>query len=244
MTWKRSIASSAVLLSSAFCAGAAAVLPVMSSEADDVRTAYETTYASVSSYGGIRAIRNAMIPKELWVSDAEAKAWSERRKAEWDALGYKEKGTIHPGHWFKRWVDRFWDSHREYFGLLPNGERGVQVEGLPAWLKTGSKMCVSNEAVVDQLIEDWKKVTAADRAAQDASNEALLRGEKPPETPKTVKPPTSVPKAPTPTSGVKGFVQNEVTKFKAGVDRGIKQVKAGAFSFCFFVCFLVLFLEI
>lgn len=78
-----------------------------------------------------------------------------------------------------------------------------------------------------ERIEDWKKVTAADRAAQDASNEALLRGEKPPETPKTVKPPTSVPKAPTPTSGVKGFVQNEVTKFKAGVDSGIKQVKAG-----------------
>lgn len=122
------------------------------------RTNYTTTYASISSYGGTQATTGSkLIPEALWVDAKEAKEWSERRKAEWDALGYEVKGTIHPGHAFSRWVKRYWNSHREFFGLLPNGQRGAEIEGMPKWLRSGSKMCVSNEEIVDRLIADWVK---------------------------------------------------------------------------------------
>ena len=111
-------------------------------------------YASVRDYG-VQAISGGGIPRELWIDAAEAKRLSEERQQAWKALGYEPRGTIHPGHSFSRWPELFWDSHREWFGLLPNGKRGVELEGYPSWMRKLSKMCVSNEEIVDRKISDW-----------------------------------------------------------------------------------------
>ena len=57
------------------------------------------------------------------------------------------------GHAFTKWRTRFLKTHPEYLNLhADTGERG--------WIGTSPesfvKLCFSNEAVVDQIIEDWK----------------------------------------------------------------------------------------
>lgn len=57
------------------------------------------------------------------------------------------------GHAFTKWNDKYYDTHPEYFALQKNGERGTAQKGSP--LSNGMKLCVSNEAVVDRIVEDY-----------------------------------------------------------------------------------------
>ena len=106
---------------------------------------------------GLKACVSGFVPKELRFGAEEAAALHAREQKEWKALGYVEKMPYHAGHSFTRWANSYWDSHREYFGLLPNGQRGLTYPGLPSWLPKLSKVCVANEAVIDAKIEEWKR---------------------------------------------------------------------------------------
>ena len=56
------------------------------------------------------------------------------------------------GHAFTKWQDRFIDTHPEYFAL--HGEKGKLKRRF--WDGAWSKLCISNPAVVDQIIADWQ----------------------------------------------------------------------------------------
>ena len=59
------------------------------------------------------------------------------------------------GHAFTKWNDLYYDTHPEYLALQANGERGTSKKGSP--LANGMKLCVSNEAVVDRIVENYVK---------------------------------------------------------------------------------------
>ena len=59
------------------------------------------------------------------------------------------------GHAFEHWNKRFYESHPEYLAMNEDGTRGT-----PEFEKRKStfvKLCVSNDAVVDQIVADWVK---------------------------------------------------------------------------------------
>ena len=53
------------------------------------------------------------------------------------------------GHAFTRWTDRFMATHPEYFAMQEDGCRSRK-------RSKRNELCLSNEAVVDQIIADWK----------------------------------------------------------------------------------------
>ena len=136
---------------------------------------YERTHGegyrqSVSQVPPIAYVSNSMegtadsktIPEGLRYTDDEARAIVKKRADERAALGYVSSRTerpYHSGHYFSRWrKGRVWDEHRDYFGLTPYGTRGVEMgDGFPSFVKYCSKVCVSNEGVVDQRIADWER---------------------------------------------------------------------------------------
>ena len=123
------------------------------------RTEFGTqTYAEVRGYTVRATDKDKSIPEGLRITAAEAEALNAKIKAEEAAIGYVPKsGTYSAGHWFGSWTKKYWDSHREYFGLCPNGERGVVVPGFPPWMKGLSKICVSNDETVKLRIAYWVK---------------------------------------------------------------------------------------
>ena len=56
-----------------------------------------------------------------------------------------------------KWAAMFRDSHPDYLGLTPYGTRGIMPEGWPKRFLHQSKLCVSNPAVEDQIISDWRR---------------------------------------------------------------------------------------
>ena len=127
---------------------------------EDVRTNFgPMTYAEIREYVVQPTVdKNKNIPEALWITQAEADALNAKIKADADAIGYNPKrGPAYAGHYFGSWTKRYWDCNREYFGLTPSGERGVVVPGFPPWMKSLSKMCVSNDEVVKLRIEKWIK---------------------------------------------------------------------------------------
>lgn len=109
---------------------------------------------------GMRATeKSSVLPEGLRHTKAQAAAISAKRKAEWAALGYVTNRPYHSGHYFSRWRKRsVYKQHPEYFGLTPYGTRGVEMgDVFPPFLRYCSKVCVSNEGVVDQRIADWRK---------------------------------------------------------------------------------------
>ena len=56
------------------------------------------------------------------------------------------------GHAFTKWQDRFIDTHPEYLAL--HGEKNKLTRRF--WDGAWSKLCISNPAVVDQIIADWQ----------------------------------------------------------------------------------------
>ena len=94
---------------------------------------------------------NKRVPEELRFSSSEVYrkrlehiVWTRRMR-----LGANE--IIRFGHAFTDYQDRFLKTHPEYLGMNQDGSRG-----LPDQLKNRVKLCVSNEAVVDQIISDWQ----------------------------------------------------------------------------------------
>ena len=141
-----------LLFVSAECGGAI-------SESETRTNFAEQTYAEIRGYT-VRSTPkdNKTIPEGLHISQEEADRLNAQIKAEEAAIGYVPKnGPYHPGHWFGNWTKKYWDSHREYFGLCPNGERGVVVPGFPPWMKGLSKICVSNDETVKLRIAYWVK---------------------------------------------------------------------------------------
>jgi hypothetical protein len=101
--------------------------------------------------------RNANVPKEFWFDKKKGEELCSEEIKEFKLLGYEERMPYRAGHSFTRWVKKFWDTHREYFGLLPNGQRGLTYKGLPSYVPNLSKVCVSNEAVIDEKIAEWER---------------------------------------------------------------------------------------
>ena len=62
--------------------------------------------------------------------------------------------AIRYAHAFTKWPDRFEKTHMDYFGVSPYGK-----PGFPAMRKY-AKLCLSNPAVIDQIIADWKTAGA------------------------------------------------------------------------------------
>ena len=54
------------------------------------------------------------------------------------------------GHAFTKWPDRFEKSHPDYFGVGPYGKPIIPPR------RGTAKLCLSNPAVIDQIIADWK----------------------------------------------------------------------------------------
>ena len=57
---------------------------------------------------------------------------------------------INYGHAFVKWPERFSKTHMDYFGVSPYGKPGIP--SMPKY----AKLCLSNPAVIDQIIADWK----------------------------------------------------------------------------------------
>ena len=62
--------------------------------------------------------------------------------------------AIRYAHAFVKWPDRFEKTHMDYFGVSPYGKPGI-----PSMRKY-AKLCLSNPAVIDQIIADWKTAGA------------------------------------------------------------------------------------
>ncbi len=58
------------------------------------------------------------------------------------------------GHAFGTWNAKYRDTHPEYLALQENGKRGTS-EGPTSRVSRHMKLCVSNEAVVDQIVSDY-----------------------------------------------------------------------------------------
>ena len=103
------------------------------------------------------ATKSSIVPEGLRYSAEEAKAITARLRRESEEAGYVERIPYHSGHYTSRLIRRFWDTRRDFFGLMPNGVRGVDLkgEGIKPYFRGLSKACVSNEDVVDQKIADW-----------------------------------------------------------------------------------------
>lgn len=74
--------------------------------------------------------------------------------------------TPNYGHAFTKWWDRFNKTHPEYFALTASGKREPVTDPRPREAKTADapftarermfvKLCVSNPAVVEQIVKDW-----------------------------------------------------------------------------------------
>ena len=62
--------------------------------------------------------------------------------------------AIRYAHAFVKWPDRFEKTRPDYFGVSPYGKPQI-----PSMRKY-AKLCLSNPAVIDQIIEDWQKAGA------------------------------------------------------------------------------------
>ncbi len=101
---------------------------------------------------------NASVPEGLGTTreiaarqHAEREQWRDRmREMSYDRFSY--------GHAFTSWQDRYLDTHPEYLGMDPKyGLKEKGYRGLPPRLAPRFKFCLSNPAVPDLIIDDWKK---------------------------------------------------------------------------------------
>ena len=104
-----------------------------------------------TGYWGLRY--NNFAPAELRLTAEESAAGEKENRIFRLRMRHGRSGEkISYGHAFVKWVDRFGKTHPEYFGLNPYGTRGV-----PEHQKKYAKLCLSNPAVIDQIVEDWVK---------------------------------------------------------------------------------------
>ena len=134
-----------------FAAIAAAVMSVCSfADADPLQM-------SVVRNGGPKKPSD-YVPEDVRLTAEEMKAIYAARAAEWASLGYKQ---TYPKDWKKRdfSVDgpKMRAAHPEFFGLTLSGERKVSLPDWPKWFEGLTKWCVSNDALVDAILDKWRK---------------------------------------------------------------------------------------
>ena len=86
--------------------------------------------------------------EEAWRMEQDFRIWALRMK-----LWVKGRDWSF-GHAFVNWNERYLNSHPEYLAMQENGERGTKDR---KWhTRHWMKLCVSNEATIDRILDDWK----------------------------------------------------------------------------------------
>ena len=75
--------------------------------------------------------------------EVEAEQWLQRHR-----MG--ERSTLRFGHAFGSWWDRYHEAHPDYFAVPPAGKKQ------PYPHSGRVKLCVSNPAVAEQILEEWR----------------------------------------------------------------------------------------
>ena len=88
-------------------------------------------------------------PEQIMSDERDIARWKLRQK-----MFEREKMPF--GHAFLGWNDKYRDTHPEYLAMQKNGERGTAKKGSRE--AEFMKLCVSNEDVVDALVEKYIKV--------------------------------------------------------------------------------------
>ena len=103
-----------------------------------------------SGYWNLR--KNNFAPPELRLTQEQSDAGHEQIRIFRLRMRHEQLTLFRYGHAFLRWGNRFAKTHPEYFGLSPYGTRGLPGVAPKVW-----KLCLSNPAVIDQILADWKK---------------------------------------------------------------------------------------
>lgn len=77
----------------------------------------------------------------------ELTAWKHRHQ-----MGHRS--TFKFGHAFGQWWELYGEDHPDYFAVPPKGQRPMRTER--------AKLCVSNPAVAEQVIAEWKEAGSPD----------------------------------------------------------------------------------
>ena len=96
-----------------------------------------------------------VMPRELY--DAPKPSTFEERDLWLKRNRLQDREFFQYGHSFTRWKDRFVKTHPEFLNLHIDPKTGARERGYVHG-REGSdrtKLCVSNEAVVDQVVADW-----------------------------------------------------------------------------------------
>ena len=99
------------------------------------------------------------VPNELHFDKGQGKLYADEEMDEFTALGYEKRMPYRAGHSFVAWI-KYRNLHKkrpELFGMLPNGQRSLSYPGLASYVPNLSKVCVSNEAVIDEKIAEWER---------------------------------------------------------------------------------------
>ena len=91
------------------------------------------------------------LPPELRRSPEVFTALKEENVRWLQRMHHGIRTKIRYGHAFRHWWDTYSEQHPEYFGMNPYGKRTIQ-----AFLRDRIKLCVSNPAVADQVIQEWE----------------------------------------------------------------------------------------
>ena len=107
-------------------------------------------WGAVRGYHGESAFQSYVhAPGALRKSEADEKKFAEDVRT---FLRRQRQGRVNRpryGHAFIQWPDRYWKKHSEYFGMDEKGKRTLPAN------KTRAKLCLSNPAVIDQIIAEW-----------------------------------------------------------------------------------------
>ena len=117
--------------------------------------------AILRTYGGSPGSwlkRNKDVPKALRIDEARAKQLGTDR-VRWNLrMRIESRKRFNYGHAFIDWNERFAETRPEFLALDKKGRRGYPGETAKKSRKAKYiKLCVSNPAVADQVIEDWCK---------------------------------------------------------------------------------------
>lgn len=98
--------------------------------------------------------RDSRNPKAWHFSEADGKLLTEEMAKFTRRHRHGRTLAIRYAHAFTKWPDRFEKTRMDYFGVSPYGKPGI-----PSMRKY-AKLCLSNPAVIDQIIADWKAAGA------------------------------------------------------------------------------------
>lgn len=115
----------------------------------EIRTPPYRALKYESEPGGNKYLPKAMYQtkEEVWRMGQDFRIWALRMKL------FVKGEDWRFGHAFMDWNERFLSTHPEYLALQPDGERGTKDRkwNTRFWMK----LCLSNDAVIDQLLSDW-----------------------------------------------------------------------------------------